>query len=95
MSKLRNKVPFTLRLKTEQKSAFRHLGSSHDKSTAEAQHNESLTRHAAKKGLELHTNERTRLLSILCRFCCSKLNDKFQFKFDFILCMYVTEVCRV
>ena len=73
MSKLRNKVRFTLRLKTEQESPFKKLGSSPDKSTAEAQHNKECN----KKGLELHNNERARLLSILCRFCCSKLNDEF------------------
>ena len=62
MSKVRNKVRFTLRLKTEQECASRKLGSSPDKSsTAEAQHNEA----CSKKGLELHTNERTSLLSML------------------------------
>ncbi len=44
MSKVRNKVRFTLRLKTEQECAFRRLGSSPDKSTAEAQHNEACSK---------------------------------------------------
>ena len=35
------------------------------------QQKHNMTRHAAKEGLELYSNERARLLQILCPFCCS------------------------
>ena len=35
------------------------------------QQKHNTTRHAAKEGLELHSNERASLLQILCPFCCS------------------------
>ena len=65
MSKVRNKVRFTLWLKPEQECAFSHLGSSPDKSTSEAQHDETCSKRRIRIALQWKDQATINFMSFL------------------------------